>query len=96
MKPITRWSSSLQGHTDAVLCAQFSPDGQYCASGSGDSTIRFKKIFRFWDILTETPLMTIEAHKHWVLCMSFSPNNKFLISGDSNGHLALFNVEDQT
>lgn len=45
----------LSGHTEAVLCVSFSPDGSRLASGSGDTTVRF------WDIDTQTPMFTCKG-----------------------------------
>lgn len=50
VKPITRASSSMYGHTEAVLSLSFSPDCKHLASGSGDATVRL------WDIYTQTPM----------------------------------------
>ena len=75
VRPITRASSTLEGHNEAVLALDFSPDGESLVSGSGDTTVRI------WDILTETPLYTCEAHKHWVLAVCFSPDGKKIASG---------------
>ena len=52
IRPITRASSTLEGHSEAVLSVAFSPDGSMLASGSGDCTVRV------WDLNTETPLFT--------------------------------------
>lgn len=69
VRPITRQSSSLPGHTDSVLTVQFSPDGKNLASGSGDTTVRF------WDIGTELPKTTMKGvHRNWVLIIQWSPN----------------------
>ena len=37
-------SETLTGHNEAVLCCQYSPDGNFLASGSADSTLRI------WDL----------------------------------------------
>jgi ribosome assembly protein 4 len=62
----------------------FSPDGNYCASGGGDTTVRF------WDINTETPHFTCTGHKNWVLCIAWSPNGKKLASGSMDGAVHLW------
>lgn len=75
IRPITRASSTLEGHSEAILSVAFSPDGKCLASGSGDTTVRV------WDLLTETPLHTCSGHKHWVLFVSFSPDCRKIASG---------------
>ncbi|EAS06667.1 notchless-like protein (macronuclear) [Tetrahymena thermophila SB210] len=88
VRPITRQSSSLPGHTDSVLSVQFSPDGQNLASGSGDTTVRF------WDVNTELPKETGKGgHRNWVLVIQWSPNGKMLASGDMNGDICLWDPE---
>uniref|UniRef100_A0A6A7FTF7 Notchless protein homolog 1-like n=1 Tax=Hirondellea gigas TaxID=1518452 RepID=A0A6A7FTF7_9CRUS len=79
VQAVTRCTSSLPGHAEAVLCASFSPDGRFLASGSGDTTVRF------WDISTETPHWTAKGHKHWVLVTAWSPDGNFLASGCKSG-----------
>ncbi|XP_050428981.1 notchless protein homolog 1 [Adelges cooleyi] len=87
VRPITRCSSSLPGHAEAVISVQFSPDSRKLASGSGDTTVRF------WDLDMQTPLYTCEGHKNWVLCIAWSPNSKYLVSGCKNGLIMSWNVE---
>ena len=88
IRPITRASSTLEGHTEAVLSVAFSPDGKSLASGSGDTTVRI------WDLQTETPMYTCEGHKHWVLFVSFSPDCTKIASGGMDHNIIIWNAEN--
>lgn len=88
IRPVTRCSATIAGHTEAVLSVSFSPDGQQLASGSGDTTVRF------WDLNTQTPLHTCKGHTNWVLCIAWSPDGKQLVSGDKDGHISLWDPHD--
>eukprot|EP00002_Diphylleia_rotans_P037246 TRINITY_DN82_c0_g1_i1.p1 TRINITY_DN82_c0_g1~~TRINITY_DN82_c0_g1_i1.p1 ORF type:complete len:504 (-),score=89.12 TRINITY_DN82_c0_g1_i1:1349-2860(-) len=81
---VTRCSSTLEGHADAILSVAFSPDGHNLATGSGDKTIRF------WDVDTQTPLFTGKGHNGWVLFVAFSPNGKFLASGSMDNDIRIW------
>lgn len=87
VQSVTRCSSSIGGHSDAIVSVAFSPDGSSLASGSGDTTVRF------WDITTETPFHTCNMHKSWVLAISWSPDSKKLASADKNGVIFLWNAK---
>ncbi|XP_071042313.1 notchless protein homolog 1 [Parasteatoda tepidariorum] len=84
VRPVTRCTSSIPGHAEAVISASFSPDGRYLASGSGDTTVRL------WDVNTETPQYTCKAHKHWVLCIAWSPDGMKLASGCKNCQVCIW------
>lgn len=84
---VTRCTSTLPGHGEAVTSVQFSPDGRHLASGSGDTTVRF------WDLSTELPLFTCKGHKHHVLFVAWSPNGKKVASACKNGQIFLWNPE---
>ncbi|GFY72308.1 notchless protein homolog 1 [Trichonephila inaurata madagascariensis] len=85
VRPVTRCTSSIPGHAEAVISASFSPNGRYLASGSGDTTVRL------WDVSTETPQFTCKAHKHWVLCIAWAPNGMKLASACKNGQICIWN-----
>lgn len=84
VRAVTRCTSSLPGHSEAVISVSFSPDGKQLASGSGDTTVRF------WDLNTESPLFTCKGHKHWVLCTAWSPNGQTLASACKTGEIRLW------
>ncbi|XP_039292627.1 notchless protein homolog 1 isoform X2 [Nilaparvata lugens] len=87
VRPVTRCTSSLPGHSEAVISVAFSPDSKHLASGSGDTTVRF------WDILTQTPSHTCRGHKNWVLCIAWSPDSTRVASGCKNGVIRVWDVE---
>lgn len=87
VRSVTRCTSSMPGHAEAVVSIQFSPDGKQLASGSGDTTIRL------WDLTTETPLYTCTGHKQWVLCVSWSPDSKKLASACKSGEIRIWDSE---
>ena len=96
IRPVTRASSTLEGHTEAVLSVQFSADGASLASASGDTTVRI------WDLFTETPMYTCggvgsgsssTGHKDWVLCLAFSPDCSKLASGGKDSMVFIWDAQ---
>ncbi|KAI9146507.1 WD40-repeat-containing domain protein [Paraphysoderma sedebokerense] len=84
VRAVSRCSSTLSGHSEAVLSVHFSPDGRQLASGSGDTTVRI------WDLDTETPKATLKSHKSWVLCVAWAPDCKTLASGSMDSTIQLW------
>lgn len=60
VRPATRCTGTLDGHTDAVLSVSFSPNGLYLASGSGDCTIRV------WDVRTGTTFQILNSKQIFI------------------------------
>lgn len=88
IKPVTRISSSLEGHENAVLDIAFAPNNIYLASVSGDKTLRL------WDVTTETPYVKLEGHGDWVLSLSWSPDCNFIATGDNSGLVIVWNIDE--
>jgi ribosome assembly protein 4 len=84
VRAVTRCTSTLSGHSEAILSSSFSADGRLLATGSGDHCVRL------WDVMTETPRATLKAHRDWVLCVAWSPCGRFLASGGKDGRVALW------
>jgi ribosome assembly protein 4 len=85
VRAVTRCTSSLPGHSEAVLHVSFSPDGKILASGSGDTTVRL------WDVNTETPTFTLQGHSNWVLSLAWSPDGKYVASGSMDKTIRVWN-----
>lgn len=87
IRPVTRASSTLEGHSEAILQCTFSPDGTRMASASGDTTVRL------WDLTTETPEATCKGHSGWVLFVSFSPDGELLASGGMDNNILIWDAK---
>ena len=77
----------IAGHTDDVLSAVFSPDGNTIASGSGDATIRL------WNAKTGKLLKTLTGHTDSVLSVVFSPDGNTIASGSGDATIRLWNAK---
>lgn len=84
VRPVTRCTSSMPGHAEAVVSLSFSPDGQHLASGSGDTTLRL------WDLNTETPHYTCKGHRQWVLCIAWAPDSTKIASSCKAGEVRVW------
>ncbi|MGV8025476.1 MAG: WD40 repeat domain-containing protein [Anaerolineaceae bacterium] len=79
---------TLNGHTQVVNQAIFSPDGKIIATGSNDNTIRL------WDAKTGKIIRILEGHQGRVNRMAFSPDGTWLVSGADDNTLRRWNVSD--
>ena len=80
-------SLALEGHSAAVFCVTFSPDGETLASGSSDKTVRL------WDVRTRKLRQTLAGHNEMVTTIAFSPDGKTLASGSWDKTVRLWNIQ---
>jgi WD40 repeat protein len=66
---------SLPGHTAAVNCVAFGPDGRHLATGSDDKTVRI------WDTHTGRAVTVFKGHEDEVRGVAFHPKGRLVVSG---------------
>ena len=62
----------LEGHTEAIYCIAFSPNGELLAPGSGDNSVRM------WDVKTGNELFFSLEHNREVHSVAFSTDGATL------------------
>ncbi|CDF37491.1 WD40-repeat containing protein [Chondrus crispus] len=84
VRSVTRCTSSLPGHEEAILTSAFSPDSKSLATGSGDTTVRC------WNPESQLPDKTLRGHKQWVLAICFSPDALRLATASMDGSVRVW------
>lgn len=78
--------NQFNGHSSYVLSAEFSPDGQFIASGSNDETARLNPVR-----LRIAPRKT-KVEPEAISSISFSPDGKLLAGGCLDGRIYVWNA----
>jgi len=81
---IKRESAVLDGHSDVVSLARFSPGGQHIVTGSWDDTARL------WDVKTGMLLHTLGGHVDAVTAAAFAPDGHSVVTADHKGIIRLW------
>ena len=74
----------LNSHERAVLCLDFSSNGEILASGSADKSVIL------WNVENGEKLHTLKFHKNSVDSICFSPDNSKLITAGWDSNIAIF------
>lgn len=69
---------TLAGHGDRVQSAQFSPDGRWLVTGSGDKTLKV------WNWSSGELMTTLKGHRGRVNSLAITPDSKTIVSGSSD------------
>jgi WD40 repeat protein len=78
---------ALQGHTAAVMTANFSPDGKQLATSSQDQTVKL------WDAETGQLLHTFTGHNHYTGRVIFNPEATRLATGSLDRTVKVWDLE---
>jgi WD40 repeat protein len=80
---------TLSGHNSRIYSADFSPNGKYVVTASGDNSAKI------WEVATGAPVATLRGHPSHVFSARFSPNSRQVIT--AGGEIAkLWNVPSGT
>lgn len=74
------------GHTDAVRCVKFSPDGALLATGGDDTNVIL------WDVRSGRDIKHLRGHKGSVASLAFSPDGLKLLSASEDDSLKLWDL----
>ena len=77
----------LEGHTDQIVYAEFSPDGKNTVTAGRDATARI------WDARTGKCRNVLEGHTDRVISATFSPNGKMLMTAAHDGTIRIWDAE---
>jgi WD40 repeat protein len=77
---------TLQGHHDAIMSVDFSPDGSKIVSGSMDSDLRL------WETTTGNNLCCMKGHSNLVSSVAYLPNNMGVVSGSRDKMVRIWKV----
>lgn len=75
-----------QGHSSAMTCIAYSPDGQYIVTGGEDAKIKL------WNVSNGFCFVTFHEHSSAVTAVDFSQNKKFLVSASLDGTVRAYDI----
>lgn len=77
---------AFEGHESGVTAFEFSNDGKFIFTGSGDKTIKM------WDVTSGKQLKTFTGHREMIFELAQSKNGKYLVSGSWDATARLWDI----
>jgi len=71
----------------SLVSVQYSPNGQFFATGVGDGEIRL------WQAVDNKQIQLYKGHTAWVWALAFSPDSKRLVSGSADHTIRIWDVQ---
>ena len=78
-------SSILRGHTQTIWSVEWSPNGEWIATGSDDQTVR---LWRY----NQDEIRTLKSHNSTVRCVKWFSDSERLVSADRDGNLIFWSI----
>jgi WD40 repeat protein len=78
--------AKLSGHQETVLWAEFSPDGKWIVTSSGDNTARV------WDAASGVGITVMKGHADKVYQARFSPDSLRVVTASKDGSVCLWDA----
>ena len=84
-----------QVHSDSILVAKFSPDGNWVATGAADKVLRLHQVHVPEGVAQPAP-RTLEGHTHHVLGVAWHDDGHWIASSSADNTIKVWDVESGT
>eukprot|EP01038_Epipyxis_sp_PR26KG_P004550 gene4550-6422_t len=78
---------TLGGHSSAINCVCYSPDGELIVTGSDDTTIKI------WNSKSGECLSTLDGHENSVTSIDFAVDNRIFVSGSRDNTIKIWDAQ---